>query len=104
MSPLPPRTGPQTNKAACQVCGHPNPPAARSCEKCQGPLAGAFSADPDPLPWMTLRLNVSPRLLILIALVLLLIGILGWQEYKSRGTHASTPLSWTSSTDRPASH
>jgi len=105
VSPPAPRVVSPTNKAACQVCGHPNPLAARSCERCQGPLAGAFSAHPtDPLPWLTVRLNVSPRVLILIALVLLLIGILGWQEYKSRGTHAATPVSWTSSTDTPASH
>ncbi|HYA95235.1 MAG TPA: GAF domain-containing protein [Terriglobales bacterium] len=101
--PSVPLTVPQPDKVACQVCGHRNPPAARSCEKCQGPLAGSFKHNAEALPWLTLRLNASPRLLILIALLLLLIGIWGWREYKSRGDHDSTPVSTTSPIDRSRS-
>jgi cytoskeletal protein RodZ len=50
-----------------------------------------------------LRLNASPRLLILLALLLLLVGIWGWQEYKSRDAKAATPVSTTSTVEPPAS-
>ena len=111
----PPRS--QTERVACPVCGHPNLPAARSCEKCQVPLAGrvtkaASSAgapglrsarNEETVPWFTLRLNASPRLLILLAVLLLLLGIWGWQEYRSRGTSAASPPGTTSTVETPAS-
>ncbi|HXP47930.1 MAG TPA: GAF domain-containing protein, partial [Terriglobales bacterium] len=120
--PPAPRTVSKPDQVACHVCGHGNPPAASSCEKCQVPLSGRASAPPpakagsiarasaspdahsdEALPWFTLRLNASPRLLILIALMLLLIGIWGWQEYKSREANASRPVSTTSAIEPPAS-
>src|SRR5271169_840563 len=108
MIPPSPRTVSHPGQVACHVCGHGNPPAASSCEKCQAPLSGRASAASDAhsdeaLPWFTLRLNASPRLLILIALMLLLIGIWGWQEYKSREANASRPVSTTSAIEPPAS-
>jgi len=122
MIPPAPRTVSQPGQVACDVCGHGNPPAASSCEKCQAPLSGRASAPPsarassiarasaspdapsdEALPWFTLRLNASPRLLILIALMLLLIGIWGWQEYKAREANASRPVSTTSAIEPPAS-
>jgi len=122
MIPPAPRTASNPDQVACHVCGHGNPPAASSCEKCQVPLSGRASAPPSakagsiarasaspdapsdqPLPWFTLRLNASPRLLILIALMLLLIGIWGWQEYKAREANASRPVSTTSAIEPPAS-
>lgn len=116
MIPPVPRIASPPGKVACHVCGHGNPPAASSCEKCQAPLSGRASTPPSArasispdahrdaaLPWFTLRLNASPRLLILIALMLLLIGIWGWQEYKSREAKASTPVSTTSAIEPPAS-
>ena len=117
--PPAPRTVSKPDQVACHVCGHGNPPAASSCEKCQAPLsrrasvppsatAGSIARPPDAhsneaLPWFTLRLNASPRLLILIALMLLLIGIWGWQEYKSREANAARPVSTTSAIEPPAS-
>jgi GAF domain len=117
-----PRAGSKPDKVACHVCGHPNLPAARSCEKCQAPLSGPASTAPaaragpiartsasldahsdDALPWLTLRLNASPRLLILLALLLLLVGIWGWQEYKSREAKTAAPVSTTSTIEPPAS-
>ena len=122
MIPPAPRTVSKPGQVACHVCGHGNPPAASSCEKCQAPLSGRASAlasakassivrasaSPDAhsdeaLPWFTLRLNASPRLLILIALMLLLMGIWGWQEYKAREANASRPVSTTSAIEPPAS-
>jgi len=108
MIPPAPRTVSKPGQVACQVCGHGNPPAASSCEKCQAPLSGGASAPAadahrDPaLPWFTLRLNASPRLLILIALMLLLLGIWGWQEYKAREANALTPVSTTSAIEPSA--
>jgi putative methionine-R-sulfoxide reductase with GAF domain/Tfp pilus assembly protein PilZ len=109
-------------KLACQVCGHPNLPTARSCEKCQVPLSGRAATaqasgagtiarssasrtapSEDALPWLTLRLNASPRLLILLVLLLLLVGIWGWQEYKSRESSPAHPVSTTSTTEPPSS-
>ncbi|MFZ3213669.1 MAG: hypothetical protein WA188_19360, partial [Terriglobales bacterium] len=96
------------DQMACDLCGHGNPPAASSCEKCQAPLSGRAAAplsdahSNQALPWFTLRLNASPRLLILIALMLLLIGIWGWQEYKAREANASRPVSTTSAIEPPA--
>jgi len=124
MSPAAPalRAESKPDKVACHICGHGNPPAASSCEKCQVPLSGRASATPSAragsitpasaspnaqsdgaLPWLTLRLNASPRLLILLALLLLLVGIWGWQEYKSREAKAATPVSTTSTVEPPAS-
>ncbi|MFI5089293.1 MAG: GAF domain-containing protein [Terriglobales bacterium] len=122
MIPPAPRTVSKPDQVACHVCGHGNPPAASSCAKCQVPLSGRASAPPsatagsiarasaspdahsnEALPWFTLRLNASPRLLILIALMLLLIGIWGWQEYKSREANAARPVSTTSAIEPPAS-
>jgi len=120
--PPAPRTVSKPDQVACHVCGYGNPPAASSCEKCQAPLSRRASAPPsakagsiarasaspdahsdEALPWFTLRLNASPRLLILIALMLLLIGIWGWQEYKAREANASRPVSTTSAIEPPAS-
>ncbi len=119
--PPAPRTVSKPDQVACHVCGHENPPAASSCEKCQLPLSGRASAPPsvragaiarasaspdahsdEALPWLTLRLNASPRLLILLALLLLLAGIWGWQEYKSRQANAARPVSTTSAIEPPA--
>jgi len=118
--PAPPRSVPvippvprivSPDKVACQICGYANPPAARSCEKCRGPLSGGASArnsaspsahSGKTLPWLTLRLNASPRMMILIALLLLLIAIWGWQEYKSHEANAARPVSTTSAIDPPA--
>ncbi len=102
------RTVSKPDQMACDLCGHGNPPAASSCEKCQAPLSGRAAAplsdahSNQALPWFTLRLNASPRLLILIALMLLLIGIWGWQEYKAREANASRPVSTTSAIEPPA--
>ena len=116
-----PRVVSKPDKVACHVCGHENPPAASSCEKCQVPFAGGASAPPsvragsmartstssgarsdEPLPWLALRLNASPRLLILLALLLLLAGIWGWKEYKSHQANGARPVSTTSAVELPA--
>ena len=97
MIPPAPRAASQPAKVVCNVCGHENPQTSSACEKCEGPLPGRASSDvtergnrtvPDAQsdehkPWFTLRLNASPRLLALAAVLLLLLGIWGWQQYKS---------------------
>jgi len=115
--PLPPALS-QPAKVVCNVCGHENPQASSACEKCEGPLPGRPSSQTtertasvgmpqsqseDPKPWITLRLNASPRLLILIGVLLLLVGIWGWQEYKSRQASTAAPTNATSAIEPPAS-
>jgi Tfp pilus assembly protein PilZ len=117
----PARTVSPPAKVFCEVCGHENAPAANDCEKCDVPLprrtsesaqrAGAgrlgqtvLDTQGDPgRPWITLRLNASPRLLILIVLLVLLASIWGWQEYKSRQASAVPPVTTTSAVEPPAS-
>ena len=109
MIPPAPRAAPPPAKVACNVCGHENPPATSACEKCEVPLSGRASSEAEragavatcaasldaqsdePRPWITLRLNASPRLLALVAVLLLLVGIWGWQEYKSHQASAAAP-------------
>jgi len=117
MIPPAPRVVPRPAKVICDVCGHENPEANKACEKCEGPLSGSASPEPDAAaphrasrdsqsaerkPWITLRLNASPRLLVLAAVLALLLGIWGWQEYKSRQASAAAPANTTSATE-PAS-
>jgi hypothetical protein len=121
-APLIPPTPPplaQPAKVICAVCGHENPQAGSACEKCEGPIpgrasletkerAGAGRALPDSQsegrkPWLTVRLNASPRLLVLLAVLLLLAGIWGWQEYRSHQASAAAPANTTSSIEQPVS-
>ncbi len=119
MIPPAPRVASQPGKVICHVCGHQNPPATSACEKCEVPLSGRASPQPaeragavalgstprsdEEQPWLTVRLNASPRLLILLALLLLLVGIWGWQEYKSRQASAAPPVNTTSAIEPPGS-
>jgi len=103
MIPPAPRAVSQPAKVVCNVCGHENPQSTRACEKCEGPLPGRALPDAPPdaqhegrKPWMTLRLNASPRLLVLTAVLVLLLGIWGWQEYKSRQKGAGVSANTTS--------
>jgi len=115
--PVPPALS-QPAKVICNVCGHENPQAGSACQKCEGPLPGRPSPQTtergggigvpelqseESKPWITLRLNASPRLLILMAVLLLLAGIWGWQEYKSRQAITAAPASTTSAIEPPAS-
>lgn len=119
MIPPAPRIVSQPAKVVCNVCGHENPQSARACEKCEGPLpgraspearerAGADGTSPgspreEGKPWVTLRLNASPRLLALVAALVLLLGIWGWQQYKSREASAAGPANATSAIEQPVS-
>jgi len=119
MIPPAPRAASQPAKVACNVCGHENPQANTACEKCEGPLLGRASPEategatagrtsPDSRreegkPWITLRLNASPRLLALVAVLVLLLGIWGWQEYKSREASAAGPANATSAVEQTVS-
>ena len=110
MIPPVPRTAPQPGKVVCNVDGQENPQASSARQKYGGSLPGRMSAEatgwaeetavnrtsPDAQsderkPWLTLRVNASPRLLALTAVLLLLLGIWGWQEYKSRQASAEAP-------------
>jgi hypothetical protein len=95
----------------CEVCGYENQLAARECEKCDVPLPGGASAEAAKRAGAavlgstlfrpqdnegrrpSLRLSASLRLLILIAVLLLLVGIWGWQQYKSHRASAASPMS-----------
>jgi len=115
MIPPAPRIASPPAKVVCDVCGHENALHANDCEKCGVPLplrdslesaGGSASSDTQTdrgRPWITLRLNASPRLLILIALLVLLASIWGWQEYKSRQASAAPPVTTTSAIEPPAS-
>jgi hypothetical protein len=119
MIPPPPRAASQLAKVACNVCGHENPQANTACEKCEGPLPGSASAEAterasanrtpadsqceESKPWIALRLNASPRLLALVAVLVLLLGIWGWQEYKSREASAAGPANTTSAIEQSVS-
>ena len=111
----PPMTRPVSQPAAaeatisCGICGHENPRAAVDCAKCGVPLTGRSQSAADLLPdstpldsdtdeegrWLTLHLNASPRMLILIALLLLLMSIWGWEAYKSRQAKAAPTTNTT---------
>jgi len=111
--PPAPRLPSPPGRVVCSMCGHSNPHAASACEKCHVPLpseqSGAvevgstlFPSETEASPgWFTLRLNLSPRVLVLIALLLLLVGVWGWQEYKSRQVSASPPAPTTSAPETP---
>jgi hypothetical protein len=97
---------PQPEKVVCEVC-----------EKCDVPLPGGASAEAGKEAaglGSTLfrsqnderrRPALSPglRLLILIAVLLLLVGIWGWQQYKSHRGSVATPVSTTEAGQPPAS-
>ena len=107
MIPPAPRAVSQPAKVVCNVCGQENPQTNSACQKCEGPLLGRASSNVTeraagdrtardaqsdrPKPWLTLRLNASPRLLALAAVLLLLLGFWGWQEYKARRVSAAAP-------------
>jgi hypothetical protein len=59
------------------------------------------SVSSEKRPWLTLRLNASPRLLILLALLLMLLSIWGWQEYNSREASAVPAVNTTSAIEPP---
>jgi hypothetical protein len=108
---------PQPEKVVCEVCGHENQHSSRECEKCDVPLPGGASAEAGKEAaglGSTLfrsqnderrRPALSPglRLLILIAVLLLLVGIWGWQQYKSHRGSVATPVSTTEAGQPPAS-
>jgi hypothetical protein len=109
----------QAEKVVCEVCGHENQHATRECEKCDVPLPGKESAEAgeraavlgsmlfrsqnDEGRRSTLRLNAGLRLLILIAVLLLLVGIWGWQQYKSHRVSAAPRVNTTSAIELPGS-
>lgn len=109
--PPAPRVASAPDQVICAVCGHQNPHATSACQKCHVPLPGKgadtatlgstlFHAQSDePGRWLTLQRNLSPRLFVLIALLLLLASIWGWQEYKSRQASAAHPARTTSAVD-----
>ena len=115
MIPPAPWTMSPPAKVVCDVCGHENAPLASDCQKCDVPLprhgstesvGPSTSSDTQTYqgkPWITLRLNASPRLLILIALLVLLASVWGWQEYKSRQASAAPPVTTTSAVEPPPS-
>jgi len=100
-------------KVVCNICGHENALASSACQKCEGPLAESASpavaasaaadhgrtspelATAERQPWLTLRLNASPRLLALIAVLLVLLGLWGWREYKSHQESVAPPENTT---------
>ena len=100
-------------KVVCSICGHENALASSACQKCDGPLAQSVSsavaasaaadlgrtsselASAERKPWLTLRLNASPRLLALIAVLLVLLGLWGWREYRSHQESAAPPENTT---------
>ena len=112
---------PQQDKVICDLCGHENPHATSECEKCDVPLPGGassraaervgaaalgstlFRSQSDETRRLTLRLNSSLRLLILIAVLLLLMSIWGWQQYKSHRAGAAPPVNTTSAIEPPGS-
>ena len=112
--PPAPQAASQPGKVVCHVCGHENPHAIGVCEKCEVPLPGRaspkaaeragavalgstlFRSQTDERRRPTLRLNASLRLLILIAVLLLLMSIWGWQQYKSHRAGAIPPVNTTS--------
>ena len=105
-------------RVVCNICGHENALASSACQKCEGPLAESAvaesaaadlgrtslgSATAERKPWLTLRLNASPRLLALIAVLLLLLGLWGWREYKSHEERAAPPENTTLDAGPPSS-
>jgi GAF domain-containing protein len=116
MIPPVPRLASRPDRVVCAVCGHDNPYAANACEKCHVPLpieeggtvglgSALFQTQTEaPRRWLTVRLNLSPRLLVLIALLLLLVGIWGWQEYKARQVSGAPPARTTSVIDSVRSY
>jgi putative methionine-R-sulfoxide reductase with GAF domain len=111
----------QPEKVVCEVCGHENLHATRACEKCDVPLpasvsaevakwAGAavlgstlFRSENDARKRLTFRLNASLGLVILIAVLVLLMSIWGWQQYKSHRGSVAPPVNTTSAIELPES-
>lgn len=114
--PPAPRLASVRDKTLCNVCGHSNPPAASTCEKCHATLAAEEGIAPTPSSTLftsaserprglrALRLNLSPRVLVLIILLVLLVSLWGWQAYKSRQANASPPARTTSALGDLRSH
>jgi TonB family protein len=118
MIPPAPRVASRPDKVVCDVCGHENPQATTDCEKCDVPLPGLEPAGrtgavtlgstllhpqtDEQTRRITVRLPVHPRMLILIALLLLLVSIWGWQEFKSRRASAARQANTTSAIELPA--
>ncbi|HUI54327.1 MAG TPA: GAF domain-containing protein [Bryobacteraceae bacterium] len=97
------------------ICAHENPAAAQHCEKCGVPLPVALPSaavlgstlfqppTADVRRWLKVRLKLSSRMIILIALLLMLVAIWGWTEYKSRHAPAVSPARTTSAIRAPHS-
>jgi hypothetical protein len=107
-----PEAASEKGRVTCVICGHENAHAASECEQCGVPLSGGaepgkrfgvgalgamlFRSQTGERKRLTLRLGASLRLLILIALLLVLMSIWGWQQYKARRAGAAPPVNTTS--------